>query len=363
VEAGAAVNEVKSVSRFEADLLCILRFVLGTVPAAQGWPLIVQRCDRPRCLSRAAVELVQDTLAKGCVRLLARHGGWRRERFLRINQIADGRLWQRTPPAELGLHFSRHTLELLIWLTAENPCDGKARRRVVPDAELTPADGLVCYHVLVALLDLGKRDGSARSLGFSRQSLCRLAFPGVFAAQPNDQPLDCALWTQGVGACILETMQDELKNRWLALERSKKGIADWQQMQALGQKQDKILRAFLGALENTGRQDLARFLLMALEELLPEGVRAADWVGNLTTAGPRLADRAATSESALVVVRQLQRFERWQRQARDVGYFDENYAASQLWKSDWEHWHGDQLCRRAEGLFRELSLGVGEGAR
>jgi hypothetical protein len=64
-----------------------------------------------------------------------------------------------------------------------------------------------------------------------------------------------------------------------------------------------------------------------------------------------------------VVVRQLHRLQRWERQARSVGYFDENYAASQLWKSDWEYWHGDQLCRRAHILLRELNLLAGEATR
>ena len=55
--------------------------------------------------------------------LLARAGGWRRERQLRSGQRVEGRLWERTPPGELGLTFSRQSLELLMWFTAENPTD------------------------------------------------------------------------------------------------------------------------------------------------------------------------------------------------------------------------------------------------
>jgi hypothetical protein len=363
VEAGATVTEVKSITRFEANLVRIVRFVLGAVPAAQAHPLIFQKCARPRCLSRAAVVLVQDALAKGCVRLLARHGGWRRERYLRTNEVADGRLWQRTPPAELGLHFSRHTLELLMWLAAEDPSNRKTRRQSAADASLTAADAVVCYHVFAALVDTKAAPGLATRLGFGQQTLCRLAFPGAMADRGGDAALDFSRWTQGVGGCILEAMQRELKNRWLLVERSKCHISDWQGMKKLGEAQEKVLEALLDALETAGRLDLARFLLMVLEELLPDGAGAANWVGGLTTAGPRLADRAATYGAALVVLRQLRRLQRWERQAKSVGYFDENYAASQLWKSDWEHYRGEQLCLRADAVFREIGLGAGEGMR
>jgi hypothetical protein len=357
------VSEVKSVTRFEANLLRILRFVLGAVPAAEANPLIFQKCARPRCLDRAAVTLVQDTLAKGCVRLLARHGGWRRERYLRSGDVTDGRLWQRTPPADLGLHFSRHTLELLIWLTAEDPSDRKTRRQTAADAALTAADAIVCYHVFAALLDTRAAPGLATRLGFGQQTLCRLAYPGEFVNRPRDAVPDFSRWTHGVGGCILETMQHELKNRWLFLERSKCRISDWQRMKTLGDAQGVVLEALLDALETAGRLDLGRFLLMALDELLPEGAHAANWIAGLTTAGSRLADRAATYRAALVVLRQLPRLQRWERQAKSVGYFDESYAASQLWKSDWEHYRGEQLCRRADAVFREVGHVAGEGTR
>jgi hypothetical protein len=357
------VTKAKRITRFEANLVRIVRFILGALPAAQAHPLIFQKCDRPRCLSRAAVALVQDTLAKGFVRLLARQGGWRRERFLRTNDIAVGRLWQRTPPVELGLHFSRHTLELLMWLTAEDPSNRKSRRPTAADAALTAADAVVCYHVFAALLDTKAAPGLATRLGFGQQTLCQLAYPGEFVNRPRDGAPDFSEWTKGVGGCILETMQHELKNRWVLLERSKCRISDWQRMKALGEAQEIVLEALLDALETAGRLDLVRFLLMVLDELLPEGVRAASWIAGLTTAGPRLADRAATYGAALVVVRQLPRLQRWERQAKSVGYFDESYAASQLWKSDWEHYRGEQLCRRADALFREIGLVAGEGTR
>src|SRR5262245_31551504 len=99
---------MKSVSRFEADLLRQLSFFLQETPLAQVLHLFNEAPGRPRCLSRNAVAVVQDMLAKGCMLWLVRCGGWRVERFLRGDQVRSGRLWQRTPPDELGLAFSRH---------------------------------------------------------------------------------------------------------------------------------------------------------------------------------------------------------------------------------------------------------------
>jgi hypothetical protein len=68
----------------------------------------------------------------------------------------------------------------------------------------------------------------------------------------------------------------------------------------------------------------------------------------------RLADRAEVYRAALVVLRHLERLRQWDQQARTVGYFDEGYAAGQLWKAEWEHWAGEGLWARAQAVLREL---------
>jgi hypothetical protein len=44
-----------------------------------------------------------------------------------------------------------------------------------------------------------------------------------------------------------------------------------------------------------------------------------------------------------------------------VGYFDEGYAASQLWKADWEAHAGDLLCEHATAIARAVDP-LGSGA-
>jgi hypothetical protein len=344
---------MKAVSRFEANLLRILHFFLKRGPAEQALALIVSRFPRPTCLSRTAVELVQDSLARGCVAILAREGGWRRERFLRGEQVVEGRLWERTPPGELGLRFSLHSLRFLMWITALKPSDQKPHWQP-PRNELTVGDWLLFFLAYQAVRETEVGEALRARSPFVGHALCRLAWPQDFMAPTADVALDFAVWTTGQGACILEAMQHELANRWVQLERAKARIADWKTMQALGRAQDQVLAAFLQEVDTAGRRDLARFLLHAAAELLPEGATPALWIEGLTSAGPRLADRSETYRAAGAFLRHLDRLAAWEREARAIGYLDEGYAASQLWKADWERCQGAALHLRAQTVLRAM---------
>jgi hypothetical protein len=127
-------------------------------------------------------------------------------------------------------------------------------------------------------------------------------------------------------------------------------------MLALGRSQERVLTAFLDALEASGRMDLARFLLRAATRLLPPGAVAALWIGGLQTGGLRLADRAAVYHAAVAFLWQMQRLQTWAQRARSVGYFDEGYQAAQLWKADWEQYQGDELVARAQRIVQQTDL-------
>jgi hypothetical protein len=346
---------MKAISRFEYNLLRILHFFLQRVPLEQVRTPLVNRSEkeRPRCLSRTAVELVQEALAKGTTELVARAGGWRRERFLRHDQPVEGRLWERTPPGELGLTFSAHSLDFLLWITAVKPSEPKNHWAPLPE-ELTVGDWLLLFHAYKALRDTDVGLVLRTRRAFARHVLCRLAFPEDFAANQEEVELDFSVWTTAPGSCILEAMQQELAGRWVEVERQKPAIADWQQLRALGRSQEHALAGFLEAANAARRRDLARFALRAAAEVLGEGVAPGHFLGGLQGTGPRMADRAETNQAALALVRQLERFKRWEREARRDGYFDEGYARSQLWLADWERADGDALHRRAQDLVQQL---------
>ncbi len=348
---------MRSVSRFEADLLRILHALLGRSPIEGAWPLIAARRERPTCLSRGAVELVQDTLAKGCVWRLASQGGWLADRYLRGDRVVSGRLWERTAPEELGLHFSRDTLGFLIWLTADHPADRPVRWNA-GERDLTIGDRLLLFYAYEAMRNSPAEEAKVRELPqFARNALARLAFPDDFLGLPE---LDFSPWMTGPDACILEAFQPYLAARWVALDRQKFAIPEPRRMIVLGHAQESTLTAFLDAIDRADRPDLARFLLAAVSTLLREVRDPRAWISALEFEGLRLADRAEAYRAALTLLRAFGRLQEWERRARGVGYFDEGYAASQLWKTLWEAHDGERLCGQSDQIVRAVDpLGPG----
>jgi hypothetical protein len=227
-----------------------------------------------------------------------------------------------------------------------------------PTAEdLTVGDLLLLFFAHEGLRDTPERVGAAAlrtRLPFVEHGLCWLAYPEDFTAAPEEHTPRFAVWTTGLGACILEAMQPHLAARWLAVEGGKERLSDPKAMRALGRSQDRVLTAFLDAVEQAGRLDLARFLLTAAGSLLGPHAHAGMWTGRLHLAGLRVADRVATYQAASAFLRHLDRLQSWERRARGVGYFDEGYAASQLWKAHWEQGQGDALQGRGQTIVRQM---------
>ena len=349
--------EPPAVSRFEYNLLRILRFLLGHMPAEQAAVLVNARLTAPPCLSRTCVRLAQDTMAKGLVLHLVRAGGWRDERFLRDGRPVAGRVWDRLPLDVRRLTFGEQPLRFLIWLTAERPADAKENGDA-PPAQPTAADELffaLAFDALRSIPDVA-HTVAAKAL-FRRNPLCWLLSPGEFASAEEPAPPDFAPWTTGTRAAILECLQPALAQRWLRSERSKGQLGDWKRMRQQGRAEFAALSAFLTAADAAGRPDLARFVLRAASAVLtaPGDLGPAFWTGGLQGQGPpRLADRLDTQRAALALPRLLDALQVWDRKARGVGYFDEGYAASQLWKSDWEAARGDEAAARARQVLDQL---------
>lgn len=351
----AAPAEPVSVSRFEYNLVRLLRALIGHAPAEQTASLVYAKFSRPPCLSRACVRLVEDSLAKGLVLYLVRAGGWRRERFIRNGGTATGRVWERLPLDERTLSFSRHTLGFLVWLTAEKPADSQEPWDA-PPAELTPGDELflaLAMDALRPLEDVGPVLNQRKAV--RRNPLAWLFGAADFATDEPDAP-PFGPWTTGTRTAILECLQPVLTARWLRSERAKGQVGEWKRMRQQGHAEAAALRGFLAACESAGRPDLARFLLPVAAAVLPAGeLSPVYWTGGLQGTGPpRLADRLATQRAALAVPQQLETLQRWDRHARSVGYFDEGYEASQVWKADWEAAGGDELTARARQLLGQL---------
>jgi hypothetical protein len=109
----------------------------------------------------------------------------------------------------------------------------------------------------------------------------------------------------------------------------------------------------LTAAERTGRWDLLRFVMQTAVAVLSE-IDFLQAASELDLTELKMAQRQEVRLASLALLRSLDRLARRQDQARTIGFYDDGYEASQLWKSDWERWNGDAVCRQAREI--ELSL-------
>jgi hypothetical protein len=346
----------RQVSKFEFNLLRILRFLVGHSPADVGLQLVRTAVAKPECLTAGAVDLVKDTLSKASVLYLTRAGGWRNDKYLRNNAPAPGRVWERIPLDERTLQFSRPVLDFLLWLTAEKVQETKQAWDAAPKA-LTPADELFfCLAFDQMRSDPDVLAVLRRKDTFTRNPFCWLTNPGDVADPENKpQPPDFGQMFTGQRAVLLECLQRSLELRWVQSERAKGQIGDWKKMRQQGQAEFVALRSFLQAAEAARRTDLARFVLRTNAAVLQSDMTPVFWTGGLQGSGPpRLADRLETQRAALAVPRQMETLEAWQERARFIGYFDDDYQASQMWKANWEAANGDRVAARARAAVEML---------
>ena len=349
--------DIRTVSRFEANLLRIARFILKQAPVEQAQRLIFDKIDRPNCLSGDCLHLLRDSLEKGVILWLVRSGAWRKERYLRNGTPKFGRLWERTNPEELGLDFGKPTVEFLMWLTATRAKDEKPfwrddiRRHRIGDQVFV----FLAYEAL-KLCDAELAATMRTSNICIENALIRLAYANDFATGQALPEPSFAIWLNEPGIYVLEALQPYLESRWLLVERSKGQLGDWGTMSQQGLAQAQVLGAYLQAIDRIGRRDLGRFLMGVLSRLLASSeLTASFWTGGLQGAGPpRLAERLDTQRNALNVVRQIGRLREWQQSARQSGYMDEDYGVSQFWLAEWERYQLGTVAERAERILQSV---------
>lgn len=333
-------------------MISVLQAIVGLAPVEPIFPWIAERMPRPKSLSRNAVELVAESLKTGCALTLARAGGWRRERYLRNGVPRDGRLWDRSTPEELGLHFTRHSLDWLVWLTSAPPDDGSGFSVQNP-AELSAGDLLLLFLSYRVLRDSEFSRVVPALPVIAAHGLIRLAFPEDFAGAEFGP--DLAPWVSGSGALIVESLNRWIADRWIEMLHRQREIGDWQELAALGREQERVLTTFSIAADSSGRWDLMRFVLPIAAAALPVDGTKDLFCGGLQGTGPsRLADRVDVLRMSVALPRQVLRMCDWKSRARAIGYVDEGYAAAQLWLADWERFHGDELAERAERVIGEI---------
>lgn len=351
-------------SEFETNLNRILRLLLGASSMAESGWLLRKQHQRPKCLSRKCVELVQDTLAKGCTSFFARRG-WQFDRFIHDGEPRSGRLWQRYAPEQMSLEFSRNTMRLLIWLTAEDvsrPKQSMAIRR----EQLTIGDHLLN---LIAVTELSKEHGSLAQTNNSslllRRSLFRLnpinwfflaeALAGKLSGMDPASENPFVEWFRPDRVWVVETLQKDIARNWSKLEVQKRRFVDPQTLLQLSETQQRTIDCYLTAADNAGRRDLGLWLLGSASEAMSDWREDSAWFENLNLSQFRLTERQSLYKSALCLFHAVARVGGWHDDFMNVSYYDEDYQASQLWKSKWESIDGDRIRRASRELIQSVA--------
>jgi hypothetical protein len=289
------------------------------------------------------------------VLFLVRQGGWRNDKYLRAGVPTPGRVWERIPLDERSLSFSAAVLDFLVWATTEKLAETRAPWDAPPRA-LTPADELFLWLAYDAVRTDPEVVAVLRKKeAFHQNPFCWIAFPGDMTDSDEPTPPDLAPLFEGQRAVFLECLQWHLEHRWVRSERMKGQIGDWKRMRHQGRAEFVGLAAFLKAAGEANRGDLARFVLRTNAAIFTADMTPVFWTGGLQGSGPpRLADRLDTQRAALAVPRQMEILEGWQRRALGVGFFDEDYQSSQMWKAEWESADGDRVAARARATIEML---------
>lgn len=340
---------MKEVSEFEARLLRIVQCLMHHTTVEQTLALLVKPIRRPRCLSRNCVELVQDMLSKGVTEWLAR-SGWSNSRFLQDSEVVSGRLWHRHPTPSLKLSFSSNSMELLLWLTSQNFVEPKSHPQITK-RDLTLGDRLLLLMTFSVIRATLGGPVLLKQPGFRGHGLIELMFPKDVAVSTSSVEPQLEFWCQRDHAWVLESLQDKLAHQWFRIERDKRRMSDHKDMQKIGELQTRAVDALFDGVQQHDRKDLCVFLLMAGWHLKTT-VPSDEWFEQLDVRSLRMADRSAVYQAALAWFSAMNRLGEWNSQAQAVGFYDEDYQASQLWKSQWERFDGDQLCRWSAEIIK-----------
>ena len=365
---------MRTVNRFESNLLRILQGLVGQAKRNQVIRLLERSQRWPDCLSRDAVDLIQDSLSKGIVTLLTRLGAWQRQRHLRGDAVCEGALWHRSSPDSLGLVFTPTSLDFLIWLTATDvsdttklwlptdredtdasrQADGSVERDGNGESKLESGDEFLLFLAARMMQGTPTLESWLNGEAMIHHPLMALAMPNQFATARVMPEPDFDAWMTGTRSLLLEALQEELAQNWVKIERTKAEITGIREMVRLGTTQERVLKALLDAAERHGRRDLCRFVVVALTRLATPGCDRAQWIGSLSTTGKRISQRTDAYQGASAFLRVNARLRNWQQASAGVGFFDEGYAESQLWKTLWEESHAEAAMSEANRVVSTM---------
>ena len=327
-----------AVTQSEAQLLLLARSAVGLVPTMDVMRLLTSSVSPPATLGPTARGLLADTLGRGTVLALARHGGWRKG-------LEGRRGWERhEAPA---LHFTGSIVRLFQWLL-RTPLGDLDAAPLATRAPLTLGESIVATLLLDQLRETGWDLVLARQAPLRSSPLVVLAHTAQLARQG---PLDVPLAFDGLGVAI-DGLGGLLSRSWVAGERMKRDVTDPTVLRRIGEAQGAVLDGFLSTIDGAGQRGLATFLVDAGVEWLRTTRSAEELARSLSHETP-LRDRSEARRSAGAFLRALGRLREWHQQHRGVHFIDDGYEVAQHLVRDWERL-GEPGFSKASELVAQL---------
>ncbi len=326
------------VSPAGGDMITVARALVRGGPYAVVEPILFASSRVPG-IGEEAMRVFEDTLAKGCVRVLAREGGWRNIARRTGSGVTTGRLWQ-TRAAKLT--FSKFTFELCRWLVSQ-PLGGGEKFELLRTEPKTNGDELVAYLACALVEEQAVERVVAAQPGVRASALAWLGFTRMLGTTDGAVCAASKLEALPKDDVLIEGLELDLARRAGRFERDVQVVREPQRLLALGRTRETILDAFVGACLSADRLDLATFLVeSAAAASLPKKFgldRAAS-----------LRDRLEAQRAAGAQLRVLGRLAREHEKARMTSFIDEGYATAQLLLARWEHVGKDGFDRAAAAL-------------
>lgn len=323
------------VAQGEADLLAVARALVTRDAYASIEPILVSPpISGPGVtqLSPAAMGVLERTLSRGVVKVLAQLGGASARR--RPGHPGRVRVFEARPPPALA--FGAWTFELLRWLTVA-PLGARDVGLDFTASPQTLGDRIVAYLAL-RLVEGRRLERAVASRAGLLCSLTWLGFPRVLARHHASEPsLDDLLATDDART-VVECLELDLARRW-GTPWPEDDVVSAEIAARIGAAERAVLDAYVRAVDAADRWDLAHVVVAAGAHALPPHAAprdlAARTVPRMKNEGTlRSRNEARRKSGALFVA--LARIGTKREELGLVRFIDDGYEAAQTILAAWE---------------------------
>jgi hypothetical protein len=305
----------------------------------------------------SAMRVLESTLSKGVVKMLARLGGARPRVRPDLGSSKLARVFDVRPAPKIA--FGTYTFELVRWLT-NAPLGARDNAPRFDAAPRTLGDE-ICAYLALGLVEGQRLERVVAASPGLHTPLTWLAFARSLARHGNETAtapnLDSLVASEDA-RIVVECLAGDLARRWTA-------SAVWDQEDVLqaehavriGLLERAVLDGFLDAVERAGRWDLATFMIEAAARVLPSGAKPRDIAARaaprVRAEGP-LRARTEARQRAGALFHALGRLGKKRDELALVFFIDDGYDVAQATLSSWEMLDREGFTR-AENVLSTLA--------